>query len=160
NLGLQDSINLAWKLAAELRGWAPPGLLDTYDAERRPVGERVTMHTMAQSVLVGPGAEVTALRTLVGELLRDRATVQRIADLIAGADISYPDMGGWVPDLTVDGQRLADLTRSARPLLLDLTPDGSLAAVAAPWQDRVDLVTGHSHDTTATGMLLRPDCYI
>jgi hypothetical protein len=160
NLGLQDSINLAWKLAAEIRGWAPPGLLDTYESERRPAGERVTTHTMAQSVLVGPGPEVTALRTLFGEMLRDRPTVQRIADLISGADIRYADMAGWAPDLTVDGRRLAELTRGARPLLLDLTSDGSLAEAAAPWQDRVDVVTGHSDDTKATAMLLRPDCYI
>jgi 2-polyprenyl-6-methoxyphenol hydroxylase-like FAD-dependent oxidoreductase len=160
NLGLQDSINLAWKLAAEVRGWAPPGLLDTYESERRPVGVRVTAHTMAQSVLVGPGPEVTALRTLFGELLHDRTTVQRVADLISGADIRYPNMGGWAPDLTVDGQRLAELTRDARPLLLDLTAAGNLAEVAAPWRDRVDVVTGRSNDTKATGMLLRPDCYV
>lgn len=159
NLGLQDSINLAWKLAAQIHGWAPPGLLDTYESERRPAGERVNTHTMAQSMLVGPGPEVTALRTLFGEMLRDHATVQRIADLISGADVGYADMGRWAPDLTVNGHRLAELTRGARPLLLDLTGDGSLAGVAAPWRDRVDVVTGHSNDTKATGMLLRPDCY-
>ncbi|HKS99054.1 MAG TPA: FAD-dependent oxidoreductase [Rugosimonospora sp.] len=160
NLGLQDSINLAWKLAAEILGWAPPGLLDTYESERRPAAQRVTMHTLAQGVLVGPGPEVTALRTLFGEMLNDHATLQRIADLISGADIRYPDTGRWAPDLTIDGRRLAELTRAARPLLLDLTPQGSLAATARPWQDRVDVVTGHSHDTKATAILLRPDCYI
>jgi 2-polyprenyl-6-methoxyphenol hydroxylase-like FAD-dependent oxidoreductase len=160
NLGLQDSINLAWKLAAEVHGWAPSGLLDTYESERRPVGERVTAQTLAQGVLVGPGPEVTALRTVFGELLRDRGTVQRIADLISGADIRYPDMGRWAPDLTIDGQRLATLTRTARPLLLDLTADGQLAKVAAPWQDRVDVVSGRGEQTTTTGMLLRPDCYV
>ena len=160
NLGLQDAVNLAWKLAAEIHGWAPAGLLDSYDTERRPVGERVTMQTTAQGVLVGPGPEVTALRTLFGELLRDRATVRRLADLISGADIRYPDMGRWAPDLTVDGRRLAELTRDARPLLLDLTGDGRLADVAAPWKDRVDVVTGRGADTAATGMLLRPDGYV
>jgi 2-polyprenyl-6-methoxyphenol hydroxylase-like FAD-dependent oxidoreductase len=160
NLGLQDSINLAWKLAAEVQGWAPPRLLDTYESERRPAGQKVTMHTMAQSVLVGPGPEVTALRALFGEMLRDHATVQRIADLISGADIRYADMGEWAPDLTVDGRRLAELTRNGRPLLLDLTADRSLTASVAPWRDRVDVVTGHSRDATATALLLRPDCYV
>lgn len=160
NLGLQDAVNLAWKLAAQVHGWAPPGLLDTYETERRPAGERVTMHTTAQSLLVGPGPEITALRTLFGEMLRDRPTVRRIADLVSGADIRYPDAGRWAPDLTVDGRRLAELARDARPLLLDLTANGHLAAVAAPWRDRVDVVIGHSADTTATGMLLRPDCYV
>jgi 2-polyprenyl-6-methoxyphenol hydroxylase-like FAD-dependent oxidoreductase len=160
NLGLQDSINLAWKLAAEIHGWAPAGLLDTYESERRPVAEKVTMHTMAQGVLVGPGPEITALRTLFGELLQEPGVLQRIADLIAGADVRYADMGGWAPDLTIGGRRLAELTHNARPLLLDLTEDGRLAEAAAPWRDRVDVVTGRSSDTKATGLLIRPDCYV
>jgi 2-polyprenyl-6-methoxyphenol hydroxylase-like FAD-dependent oxidoreductase len=164
NLGLQDAINLGWKLAAEVNGWAPPGLLDSYETERRPVGERVTMQTMAQGVLVGPGREITALRTLFGELLRERTTVQHIADLISGADIRYDHMGHWAPDLTLHTEsgpaRLAELTRTARPLLLDMTGYGGLAAEAAPWRDRVDVVTGRTQDTKTTAMLLRPDCYI
>ncbi|HEV8570661.1 MAG TPA: FAD-dependent monooxygenase [Actinoplanes sp.] len=183
NLGLQDAINLGWKLAAEVQGWAPPGLLDSYEAERRPVGERVTMHTMAQGVLVGPGREVTALRTLFGELLEEPTTVQHIADMISGADIRYDHMGRWAPDITLHTEsgptRLAELTRTARPLLLDMTGDGDLAAEVAPWRDRVDVATGHgmtdctersegqegmpgrlSDDTKATAMLLRPDCYV
>jgi len=159
NLGLQDSINLAWKLAAEIRGWAPSGLLDTYESERRPVAEQVTMHTMAQGVLVGPGPEITALRTLFGELLREPVVLQRIADLIAGADIRYAGLGGWAPDITIDGRPLAELTRNARPLLLDLTEGGVLAEAAAPWRDRVEVITGRSTEKT-TGLLLRPDCYV
>jgi 2-polyprenyl-6-methoxyphenol hydroxylase-like FAD-dependent oxidoreductase len=160
NLGLQDAVNLAWKLAAEIRGWAPPGLLDTYESERRPVGERVTMQTAAQTTLVGPGPDITALRTLFGELLREPAVLRRIADLISGADVRYPGMGGWAPDLRVGARRLAELTRAGRPLLLDLTPDADLAAVAAPWRDRVDVVHGPGEGTPATAMLLRPDCYV
>jgi 2-polyprenyl-6-methoxyphenol hydroxylase-like FAD-dependent oxidoreductase len=176
NLGLQDAINLGWKLAAELRGWAPPGLLDTYEAERRPAGERVTMHTQAQSVLIGPGSEVTALRELFSELLADRHTVRHLADLVAGADIRYdmgptPSDGGaswmtgrWAPDLLLHTEtgtvRLAELTRAARPLLLDLTDGGTLADDAAPWRDRVDVVTARTEDPNVTGLLLRPDCYV
>ncbi|NUO60868.1 MAG: FAD-dependent oxidoreductase [Hamadaea sp.] len=160
NLGLQDSINLAWKLGAELHGWAPAGLLDTYESERRPAAEKVTTQTMAQGVLVGPGPEITALRSFFGDLLSEPAVLRHIADLISGADIRYADMGAWAPDLTVDGRRLAELTRDARPLLLDLTADGGLASVAAPWRDRVEVVTGTSTDTKATGLLLRPDCYV
>jgi 2-polyprenyl-6-methoxyphenol hydroxylase-like FAD-dependent oxidoreductase len=162
NLGLQDAINLGWKLAAEVRGWAPAGLLDSYESERRPAGERVTMHTQAQSVLIGPGPAVTALRTLFGELLENEETLRHVANLISGADIRYDRMGPWAPDLTLHTasgpRRLAELTRSARPLLLDLGDD--LAAEAAPWRDRVDVVTARCDDPAATAMLLRPDCYV
>ncbi|MFI5690526.1 FAD-dependent monooxygenase [Kribbella sp. NPDC051586] len=168
NLGLQDAINLGWKLAAEVRGTAPEGLLDTYESERRPVGERVVLQTQAQTALVAPGNEVTALRELFGELLTDPHNVQRIADLITGADIRYYDgahplVGRWAPDLTVRGAtsspaqvRLAELMRSARPLLLDLTPDGAFAETAVP--DEVEVVTGRSDRPIA--LLIRPDGYV
>ncbi|MFI5897035.1 FAD-dependent monooxygenase [Actinoplanes sp. NPDC051513] len=172
NLGLQDAVNLGWKLAAVIHGWAPAGLLDSYDAERRPVGERVAMHSQAQLALLAPGAEVTALRELFTELLRDQTTVAHIANLMAGADIRYdmgigethPLVGRWAPDLlltTGKGQvRLAELTTTARPLLLDLTEDASLATAAHECRDRVDTVTAHTKDTSTTGLLLRPDCYL
>ncbi|RZU19634.1 2-polyprenyl-6-methoxyphenol hydroxylase-like FAD-dependent oxidoreductase [Kribbella rubisoli] len=168
NLGLQDAINLGWKLAAEVQGRAPAGLLDTYESERRPVGERVVMQTQAQTALVAPGNEVTALRELFGELLTEPRNVQRIAELITGADIRYYDgphplVGRWAPDFTVQdaapsqaGVRLAELMRAARPLLLDLTPDGAFAATAVP--DEVDVVTGLGERPIA--MLIRPDGYV
>ena len=107
NLGLQDAINLGWKLAAVIHGWAPAGLLDSYNAERRPVGERVAMHSQAQLALVAPGAGVTALRELFTELLRDQHTAAHIANMMAGADIRYEMgvrdahhlVGQWAPDL-------------------------------------------------------------
>jgi 2-polyprenyl-6-methoxyphenol hydroxylase-like FAD-dependent oxidoreductase len=172
NLGLQDAVNLGWKLAATLHGWAPPGLLDSYETERQPAAQRVSMHTQAQGVLIGPGADVTALRELFSELLANRHTVQHLADLVAGADIRY-DMGiedasswtgRWAPDLEVHTSggtvRLAELTQTARPLLLDLTDGGKYAADAAPWRDRVDAVTGRADEPDVTAMLLRPDCYV
>jgi 2-polyprenyl-6-methoxyphenol hydroxylase-like FAD-dependent oxidoreductase len=172
NLGLQDAINLGWKLAAVIRGWAPEWLLDSYDAERRPVGERVAMHSQAQLALVAPGAEVTALRELFAELLRDQHTAAHIANMMAGADIRYEMgvgdthhlVGRWAPDLVLDAGggpvRLAELTTTARPLLLDLTEDASLTGVADGWRDRVDTVTAHTKDDSVTGLLLRPDCYV
>ena len=74
NLGLQDAINVGWKLAASIRGWAPRRLLDTYNAERSPAARRVAIHTQAQLALLAPGAEVTALRELFTELLGDMHT--------------------------------------------------------------------------------------
>lgn len=67
NLGLQDTMNLGWKLAAQVNGWAPAGLLDTYESERYPAGRRVMMQSLAQTALMAPGPEVAALRTLLGE---------------------------------------------------------------------------------------------
>jgi 2-polyprenyl-6-methoxyphenol hydroxylase-like FAD-dependent oxidoreductase len=161
NLGLQDAVNLGWKLAAEVQGWAPPGLLDTYESERRPVGERVVMQTQAQSALIAPGNDVTALRKLFGEFLTDPGNVQRIADLMSGADIRYaagahPLVGRWAPDLTVDSVRLAELTRSGRPLLIDLTPSGAFAGTRVP--DQVEVLTGEGIEPIA--LLIRPDGYV
>ncbi|MEU8255757.1 FAD-dependent monooxygenase [Micromonospora inaquosa] len=168
NLGLQDAVNLGWKLAATVRGWAPPGLLDTYETERRPVAERVVMSTQAQSALIGPGDEITGLRELFAELLGMPEVTGHIAALMAGADIHYPAdpadplAGRCAPDVVVRGDlgpvRLAELTRTARPLLLDST--GAYAEVAAPWRDRVDVVTGALEGTTASALLVRPDCFI
>ncbi|TCC57722.1 FAD-dependent oxidoreductase [Kribbella pittospori] len=172
NLGLQDAVNLGWKLAATIHGWAPPGLLDTYDAERRPVGDRVSMLSQAQLALLAPGSEVTALRELFTELLRDRRNIAQIASMMAGADIRYEMgvddphhlVGRWAPDLVLDAGsepiRLAELTQTARPLLLDLTEDASLSAAADGWRDRIDTVAAHAKDGSTTGLLLRPDCYV
>lgn len=167
NLGLQDVVNLAWKLAAQIRGWAPAGLLDTYHDERYPVGERVVMHSQAQTTLLSPGGDVTALRALFGELLGDPANVRRIGNLMAGADIHYGGgegpVGRWVRDfpLTVEGRatRLAELAHDARPLLLDLTGDPRLAEVAAGWADRVDTIVAEATDAPAAALLIRPDGY-
>ena len=130
------------------------------------------MHSQAQLALLAPGAEVTALRELFTELLRDQQTTAHIANMMAGADICY-DMGTesthrligrWAPDLLLDTGngpvRLADLTTTARPLLLDCTDIACLAPEADGWRDRVDIVTARSGDSAATGLLLRPDCYI
>jgi 2-polyprenyl-6-methoxyphenol hydroxylase-like FAD-dependent oxidoreductase len=169
NLGLQDAVNVGWKLAAQLHGWAPDGLLDSYEAERRPVAERVIMSTQAQSALIAPGSEVTALRALFGEFLAQPENAAHIAALLAGADIRYdmgvpggPLVGRWAPDLVLHTNagpvRLAELTRCARPLLLDFT--GALCAVVEPWRDRIDVVTAKVEGSASTALLLRPDCYV
>jgi 2-polyprenyl-6-methoxyphenol hydroxylase-like FAD-dependent oxidoreductase len=171
NLGLQDAINLGWKLAAEIRGWAPPGLLDSYETERRPAAERVVMHTQAQAALIAPGRQVTALRELFTELLGDQRNVAHLADMMAGADIRYPMgtdhahplIGRWIPDLLLDTAtgpvRLAEASRAGRPLLLDLTGDVSLAEELAGWRDRVDTITARP-TADAAAVLVRPDGYV
>jgi 2-polyprenyl-6-methoxyphenol hydroxylase-like FAD-dependent oxidoreductase len=171
NLGLQDALNLGWKLAASVRGWAPAGLLDTYQAERRPVAERVINHSRAQLALLAPGPEVTALRTVVAELLRDDTAVQRISDLMSGAETDYapdddrhPLIGRWLPDLPlrVAGAptRVAAVLRRARPMLLDLAGRDDLAAVAATWADRVDVLRADTDEPPAAAVLVRPDGFV
>ncbi|HEV7419697.1 MAG TPA: FAD-dependent oxidoreductase [Mycobacterium sp.] len=170
NLGLQDAVNLGWKLAAQVNGWAPAGLLDTYDSERRPVGERVMMQSMSQTALMSPGPEVAALRTLFGELLKQPSVREHMAHLLAGSDVGYdmgqgegdghPLSGRLVPDLELDdGRRVAELLRDARPVLFDLS-DGALASSVVGWADRVDVVTGGMADEALAGMLIRPDGYV
>jgi hypothetical protein len=162
NLGMQDAINLGWKLAAAVNGGKD--VLDTYEAERQPIAHRTVMFAQAQSALLAPGTEVTGLRQLFGELLTHPHAVRTIADLVAGADVRYPVgadahlRAGWpAPDLdlrTQDGTvRLAELVRDAKPLLIDLTEDGSLAV------DGVDTVHATA-DTELTALLLRPDSYV
>jgi 2-polyprenyl-6-methoxyphenol hydroxylase-like FAD-dependent oxidoreductase len=158
NLGLQDAINVGWKLA--------------YTAERWPAARRMAMHTQAQLALLAPGAEVTALRELFTELLGDVHTLAHIANLLAGADVHYdmgvadahPLVGRWAPDLVLDTGhgtlRLAELTRTARPLLLDLTENACYASEVDGWRDRVDSVTASTRDVNACALLLRPDCYV
>ncbi|GAA5075840.1 FAD-dependent monooxygenase [Nocardia iowensis] len=170
NLGLQDAANLGWKLAAAINGWAPPGLLDTYHAERHPVGVRVMMSSLAQTALFAPGPEVTAVRTLLGELLQQPENTAYIARLMSGADTRYetgvehPLAGRMVPDLvveTADGpRRVAELLRKARPLLLTLTGAATYADIAANWHDRVDTVAATTADAPAAALLIRPDGYV
>ena len=172
NLGLQDAVNLGWKLAAVLAGRADPALLDTYEAERRPAAERVIMHSRAQLALTRPGTEVTALRELFSELLTDPDTVHRLSDLVSGNDNRYavgddahPLAGRWVPDFAVasaDGtRRVAELARDGRPLLIDLTDGAVVAAAAAGIADRITLAAGRPvGDVSATALLVRPDGYV
>ncbi|GAA3548603.1 FAD-dependent monooxygenase [Amycolatopsis ultiminotia] len=166
NLGLQDAVNLAWKLAAEVHGWAPPGLLDSYEAERRPVSRRVVMHTQAQGALTAPGPEVTELRVLFGELMEHDVVREHLANLLSGADVRYgedahPLTGRWYPDLALaDPEPLAAAQRAARPVLLDLTPGAKLSTAALPWQDRVTTVSTTATGEAPTALLIRPDGYL
>ena len=164
NLGLQDTMNLGWKLAAQINGTAPAGLLDTYQSERHPVGKRVMMHSLAQIALMAPGSEVAALRTLLGELLTIPDAQNHMAALLAGSDVGYdvgddhPLSGHLVPDLILDdGRRVAELLHDARPVLLDL--DGG-ADLAPGWADRVDTVSASIADRPAAAILIRPDGYV
>jgi 2-polyprenyl-6-methoxyphenol hydroxylase-like FAD-dependent oxidoreductase len=175
NLSLQDGVNLGWKLAAVLSGRVEPALLSTYESERRPAAERLLMQTRAQLALFRPGPEVTALRELFSEMLTDTDNVRRIDDLQSGADNRYvmgtsgveahPLVGYWVPDFRVSNgvqtQRIAELARDGRPLLVDLTENGSVAAGLADFREQLTIAAGRPvGEVAATVLLVRPDGYV
>jgi 2-polyprenyl-6-methoxyphenol hydroxylase-like FAD-dependent oxidoreductase len=173
NVGMLDTVNLAWKLAAAIGGWAPPGLLDTYHGERHFAGARGLFQTQAQVALRrghDPAAE--ALRDLFGELLTDEQPLRRIGALIAGTDIRYPLpsasqhplTGTFAPDLTLhtgEGTTsVAELMHTARPVLLDLAGRPDLRDTAKDWQHRVDIHSAETDHRPADVLLIRPDAYI
>jgi 2-polyprenyl-6-methoxyphenol hydroxylase-like FAD-dependent oxidoreductase len=162
NLGIGDAMNLGWKLGAVVAGWAPEGLLDTYDAERRPLGAWVLDWTRAQTGVMRGDARSAALRGIVADLLstREGATyaVKKISGVTQRIDLpgDHPLVGRFAPDLWLrDGSRLADHGHGGGFLLLDRTPDGAFARLATAWDGRVGIVT--DDHSTPTGLLVRPD---
>ncbi|MEV4124478.1 FAD-dependent monooxygenase [Nocardia sp. NPDC049707] len=155
NLGMQDAFNLGWKLAAEVKGWAADGLLDTYQTERHPVAARVLANTRAQSVLLMPDEENLALRTIVEELLELPQANKFVAGMMSGLDIHYPLPGDPHPLL---GRRLPGLEqRTGRAALL--ARGNRLRACVAQWSDHIDYVVTQ-RDLDAEAVLVRPDGYV
>ena len=182
NTGVQDAVNLGWKLAQVVHRTAPESLLDTYHAERHPVAARVLRNTMAQVALMRADDRIEALRDTVSELLSMAEPRQRFAAMMSGLDIHYdlgeghPLLGRRMPDLdlvTADGPlRVFTLLHDARPVLLDLgRPDGIDGGFdVAPWADRVQLIDAEyagEWELPALGqvaapaaVLIRPDGYV
>ncbi|HEY1370454.1 MAG TPA: FAD-dependent monooxygenase [Gaiellaceae bacterium] len=178
NMGVQDAVNLGWKLAQVVHGTSPESLLDTYQVERHPVAARVLQATMAQTALTRSDARLDALRGILSELLAMDEPRKRLAGLMSGLDIRYdlgeghPLLGRRMPDLdlvTADGPvRVFTLLHEARPVLLDLDEPGGLDI--APWADRVRLIHAEHIGswelpvvgavTAPTAVLVRPDGYV
>jgi 2-polyprenyl-6-methoxyphenol hydroxylase-like FAD-dependent oxidoreductase len=162
NLGIQDAFNLGWKLAAEVGGWAPEGLLDSYHDERHPVAADVLDNTRAQMVLLSPEPGPMSVRRLIAQLMDfeevNRYLIEKIIavgvryDLGEGHDL----LGRSMRDVTLKRGRLYELTRTGRGLLLDQT--GGLSA--AGWADRVDHVVDVSEELDVPAVLLRPDGHV
>jgi hypothetical protein len=178
NTGVQDAVNLGWKLAQVVKGTSPDSLLDTYQAERHPVAARVLRTNMAQTPLTRSDARLDALRDHVSELLGMDEPRKRFGAMMSGLDIHYdlgeghPLLGRRMPDLdlvTAGGPlRVFTLLHQARPVLLNLGEPGGLDIT--PWADRVRLT-----DATFAGpwelpvlgtvaapaaVLIRPDGYV
>jgi 3-(3-hydroxy-phenyl)propionate hydroxylase len=178
NTGVQDAVNLGWKLAQVVNKTSPESLLDTYHAERHPVGARVLQNTMAQVALSGSDDRHAALRNAMTELLRMDEPRRRIGGMLSGLDIHYdlgdghPLLGRRMPDLdlyTADGPtRVFTLLHDARPVLLNLREPGSFNI--SPWANRVRFVDAeHSgvwqlpvlgEIAAPPAVLIRPDGHV
>jgi 2-polyprenyl-6-methoxyphenol hydroxylase-like FAD-dependent oxidoreductase len=162
NLGIQDAFNLGWKLAAQVRGWAPDELLDTYEAERHPVAADVLDNTRAQIELssIEPGPQ--AVRRLLTELMDLNEVNRYLIEKITAIDLRYdfgegPDLlGRRLRDLELQQGRLYDQLHGGRGLLLDRTE----RLIAGGWSDRVDYLADPTAPLDAPGILLRPDGHI
>jgi len=178
NTGVQDAVNLGWKLAQVVNRTSPESLLDTYHAERHPVAARVLQNTMAQVALHRPDERTKALRDTVAELLRMDEPRKRFAAMMSGLDIHYdlgeghPLLGRRMPDLdlvTPNGHlRVFTLLHEARPVLLNLGDSGGFDIT--PWADRVQLIDAEYAGIwelpalgavpAPTAVLIRPDGYV
>ena len=179
NIGIQDAVNLGWKLAQVVHRTAPASLLDTYHAERHPVGARLLRNTMALTAIHRKDDRIDALRELMCELVQqnDGARRQYVA-MVSGLDIHYdfgqghPLLGRRVPDLelvTAEGpQRVFSLLHDGRPVLLNLSePDG---IKIAPWANRVKVIDANFSGAwelpavgvvaAAAAVLIRPDGHV
>jgi 2-polyprenyl-6-methoxyphenol hydroxylase-like FAD-dependent oxidoreductase len=178
NTGIQDAVNLGWKLAQVVKGTSPERLLDTYHDERHPVSARVLRTTMAQVALARVDDRIDALRDSVSELLSMDEPRRRFGAMMSGLDIHYdlgeghPLLGRRMPDLdlvTADGPlRVYTLLHDARPVVLDLGAPGGFDI--APWADRVRLVAARYDGTwelpalgavaAPSAVVIRPDGYV
>lgn len=162
NLGVQDAFNLGWKLAAEVAGWAPDGLLDSYDTERRPVAADVLDNTRAQMELMSlePGAQ--AVRRLVTELMDFPGVSRHLTEKIIAIAIRYDFgeghemLGRRLRDIRLKRGRLYELMHAGRAMLLDQTARLSVHG----WEDRVDHVVDTSEELDVPAVLLRPDGHV
>jgi 2-polyprenyl-6-methoxyphenol hydroxylase-like FAD-dependent oxidoreductase len=178
NTGVQDAVNLGWKLAQVVNGTSPEALLDTYHAERHPVGARVLQTTMAQTALTRANPRTDALRDTIAELLTMDEPRKRLAGMLSGLDIHYdlgeghPLLGRRMPDLdlvSADGPlRVFTLLHDARPVLLDL--GASSGFDSTPWAGRVQVVDADYDGewelpvigavAPPAAVLIRPDGYV
>ena len=178
SLGVQDAVNLGWKLAQVVAGTSPESLLDTYHAERHPVAARALRYTMAQTTLQRHDDRTKALADVVSELVTMDEPRKRLAGMISGLDIHYdlgeghPLLGRRMPDLdlvTADGPlRVFELLHGAKPVLLNLGEPGGFDIT--PWADRVQLIDASYKGewelpvlgvvSAPTAVLIRPDGYV
>jgi rifampicin monooxygenase len=162
NLGVQDAFNLGWKLAAEVAGWAPDGLLDSYHTERHPVAADVLDNTRAQSELMSLDPGPQAVRRLVAQLVNFEEVNRYLIEKVTAIGVRYDFgeghdlLGRRLRDVRLTRGRLYELMRGGRGLLLDQTGRLSVAG----WADRVDHVVDTSEELDVPAVLMRPDGHV
>lgn len=180
NVSIQDAVNLGWKLGAVVTGRADAELLDTYHAERHPVGQDLLRNTQAQAALFLGGPEMQPLRDVLANVFRGAEAARYLAGLVSGLDIRYdvgpgehPLLGRRLPATTLtqpDGRTVssAELLHEARGVLLDFAADPKTAAIAGEWTGRVRVLSGlrpaagigPEELADVDGVLIRPDGYV
>jgi 2-polyprenyl-6-methoxyphenol hydroxylase-like FAD-dependent oxidoreductase len=168
NTGIGDAMNLGWKLAATIKGWAPEGLLDTYTTERHPIGAWALNWTRAQVAIMRPDPHAHAIASVIRDLIqtRDGATyfVSKISGMLMHYDLpgDHPLIGYSAPDFEFeDGTRLGAQLNDAKGVLLDFTENSQLQALAQTRNDRLHYVTTKAKDSKGlTALLVRPDGFV
>ncbi|TRO58251.1 rifampin monooxygenase [Streptomyces sp. IB201691-2A2] len=162
NLGIQDAFNLGWKLAAQVNGWAPEGLLDSYHTERHPVAADVLDNTRAQTVLMSPEPGPQSVRRLMSELMGFEEVNRYLIEKIIAIGVRYDFgeghelLGRRMRDVVLKRGRLYELMHGGRGLLLDQTGRLSVSG----WADRVDHVVDVSEELDVPAVLFRPDGHV
>jgi bifunctional hydroxylase/dehydrase len=179
NVSIQDAVNLGWKLGATVAGHAPADLLDTYHAERHPIGAELLKNTRAQAALFLGGESMQPLRDVLTEVFRREDAARYLAGLVSGLDIRYdvgpgehPILGMRMPNtelVLADGRKTTstELLHKARGVLLNLGAEATPERIASNWADRVDVISARLTDsppasqlTGTDAVLIRPDGYV
>jgi 2-polyprenyl-6-methoxyphenol hydroxylase-like FAD-dependent oxidoreductase len=168
NTGIGDAMNLGWKLAATIQGWAPANLLDTYTEERHPIGAWAVAWTRAQVAIMRPDPYARAIQSVIRDLIQTRDGTTYFAEKVSGMSLRYnlpgdhPLIGCSAPDFQLeDGTRLGEHLHNGKGLLLDFTGNNKLHDLAKPWNNRLNYVSAQTKDNKGlTAILVRPDGFV
>jgi 2-polyprenyl-6-methoxyphenol hydroxylase-like FAD-dependent oxidoreductase len=168
NTGIGDAMNLGWKLAATIQGWAPDGLLDTYTGERHPIGAWAVAWTRAQVAIMRPEPHARAIATVIRDLIQTKDGTTYFAEKVSGMSMRYnlngdhPLVGCSAPDFEFeDGTRLGELLHDGKGLLLDFAESKEISTLSHTWKKRLDYVSANAKDNKGlSAILVRPDGFV